>query len=124
MPGSFDVGRSPSPIDERWFSFGMVNKRDDREYRDLHDRPIECTQKEMMKGQEGRSFSDRPANLVFGGTERKLQRCKGATLASFIADRAMRSDLVVSTPSRAFFDRLVETHEPARVQALGPELAV
>src|SRR5579862_1636169 len=89
MPGSFDVGRSPSPIDERWFSFGMVNIRDDRhgderdecEYRDLHDRPIECTQKERMKGQEGRSFSDRPANLVFGGTERKLQRCKGATLA-------------------------------------------
>jgi hypothetical protein len=43
----------------------------------------------------------------------------------FVADRAVRSDLVVvSTPSLAFLLRLVEAEEPARVQALGAELAV
>src|SRR6201996_4709424 len=43
----------------------------------------------------------------------------------FVADRAMRSDLiVVSTPSLAFFDRLVEAHEPVCIQALGPEASV
>ena len=42
-----------------------------------------------------------------------------------VADRAVRSDLVVvSTPSLAFLARLVEAEEPAGVQALGAELAV
>ena len=43
----------------------------------------------------------------------------------FVADRAVRSLLVVvSTPSLAFSARIVEAHEPMRIQAFRPELAV
>ena len=43
----------------------------------------------------------------------------------FVADRAMRSYLVVvSTPSLAFADRVIEAHEPMGAQAFRPELAV
>ena len=42
-----------------------------------------------------------------------------------ISDRTMRSVLVVvSTPSLQFFLRVCKAHEPVRVQAFGPELAV
>ena len=43
----------------------------------------------------------------------------------FITDRAVRSFLiVVSTPSLAFSARIVEAHEPVRVEAFPSELAV
>src|SRR5215210_2135537 len=43
----------------------------------------------------------------------------------FVADRAVRTHLiVVSTPSLAFCARLVEAHEPVRVQTLRSEFAV
>jgi hypothetical protein len=43
----------------------------------------------------------------------------------FIADRAVRSCLiVVSTPSLAFSARIVEAHEPVRVEAFRSEFAV
>jgi hypothetical protein len=43
----------------------------------------------------------------------------------FVADPAMRPNLaVVSTPSLAFRPRVVEAHEPVRIQALRPELPV
>ena len=42
-----------------------------------------------------------------------------------ISDRTMRSVLnVVPTPSLQFFLRVRKAHEPVRVQAFGPELAV
>jgi hypothetical protein len=44
---------------------------------------------------------------------------------SFVADRAVRSLLVVvSTPSLAFSSRIIEAHEPMRVQTLRSEFAV
>src|SRR6516164_10056626 len=43
----------------------------------------------------------------------------------FVADRAVRSLLVVvSTPSLAFSSRIVEAHEPMRVQTFRSEFAV
>ena len=43
----------------------------------------------------------------------------------FVADRAVRSlVVVVSTPSLAFSSRIVEAHEPMRVQTFRSEFAV
>ena len=71
---------------------------------------------------------DRPAGFFPGGfaqggpcaTDRSMRLDRG-----FVADRAVWSLLVVvSTPSLAFSPRIVEAHEPVRVQAFGAELAV
>jgi hypothetical protein len=60
-------------------------------------------------GQRGSSAADRSISSIGG----------------FVADRAVRSFLVVvSTPSLAFSPRIVEAHEPMSIQTFRSEAAV
>src|SRR5579863_205154 len=60
-----------------------------------------------------------------GGELAGVARCPMKRRRHVVADRAVRSDLiVVSTPSLAFSPRFVEAQEPVGIAAFGAELAV
>lgn len=62
---------------------------------------------------------------LFGSSQRGCRKAIHEHDRRLVADRAVRSDLViVSTPILHFRSRIVKAHEPVGVQALGAELAV